>query len=173
MSDIEPRRSRQGGLTLIEMMIVIVIAGIMLTIAIPSFRDVLQRNRMTSVLNDLVLAMQSARSEAIKQNRATVLCASTDGTACDGAGWDDGWIVWVDSDEDGAVDAGEVVAMGEAPDGFSFDGLASPISFLPSGAASTSGTITACIGGDYEGALDLELTGRPIAKSIHPPVNCP
>lgn len=173
MSDSEPGRPRQRGVTLIEMMIVIVIAAILLTITIPGFRDVLQRNRMTSVLNDLVLAMQTARSEAVKENRAAVLCASTDGTDCDGAGWADGWIVWLDSDGDGSVDAEEVVAFGEAPEGFSFDGLASPITFMPSGAALTSGTITACIGGDQEGAVDLDLTGRPGAKSIRPPVNCP
>ena len=83
-------------------MITLAVAGILLTIAAPSFRGFLLANRLTTATNDLVADFQVARSEAIKRASSTIICKSTDGTSCTAGGsWSDGWIVFVDTDGSG------------------------------------------------------------------------
>jgi len=174
MRERHNRRAWQRGFTLVELMIVVVIAAILLGIAVPGARDVLIRNRMTAKLNEMVGAVQAARSEAVKNNQNVVLCRSADGTDCDGAGWEDGWIVWLDGDADGTVDADEVLLEGGPADQFTFGGLAvASVTFRPDGTPSSTGTLRLCYGSQLEGELTLDVTGRPSSKKIYPPVNCP
>ena len=84
------------GFTLIELMVAILVLGILLGVAVPSFREAALSSRLTGYANDLVASAQLARSEAIKRNAAVTLCASKNGTTCGidaGSGWEAGWIV--------------------------------------------------------------------------------
>jgi len=82
------------GFTLIELMVAIMVLGILLGVAVPSFRDAALSSRLTAYANDLVASAQIARSEAIKRNARVTLCASAGGSECDeGGGWEVGWIV--------------------------------------------------------------------------------
>ncbi len=54
------------GFTLIELMVTLAIAAIMLGYALPSFNNFVDQRNMTSRINDFVLAVNYARSEAIK-----------------------------------------------------------------------------------------------------------
>jgi type IV fimbrial biogenesis protein FimT len=86
-------RSRAPGFTLIELLIAMVIAAILLTIGLPSFTDLLARNRLTTQANDLISALNTARSEAVRQG-APVCVKRVSATANN---WSDGWRVFVDS----------------------------------------------------------------------------
>jgi|OpeIllAssembly_1097287.scaffolds.fasta_scaffold58881_2 type IV fimbrial biogenesis protein FimT len=89
------------GFTLIELMVAIMVLGILLGVAVPSFRDAALSSRLTAYANDLVASAQIARSEAIKRNAPVTLCASADGAVCEeDGGWEVGWIVLT---ADGAV----------------------------------------------------------------------
>jgi type IV pilus assembly protein PilE len=46
-------RTRRGGFTLIELMIVLVVAAILLSIAIPAFNDQMRRSRRSEAMNAL------------------------------------------------------------------------------------------------------------------------
>jgi len=82
------------GFTLIELMVAIMVLGILLGVAVPSFRDAALSSRLTAYANDLVASAQIARSEAIKRNAPVTLCASSNGTTCaTSGGWQVGWIV--------------------------------------------------------------------------------
>ncbi|HNU65223.1 MAG TPA: GspH/FimT family pseudopilin [Thiobacillaceae bacterium] len=108
--------SRVGGFTMIELLITIVVAAILMTVAIPSFLDFVRNNRLTAQANDLVLGLTYARSEAVKRGvRVTVCSRQNDTTCAASATWDDGWLVFVDTDGDGAVDTGEVILRVRAP----------------------------------------------------------
>jgi type IV fimbrial biogenesis protein FimT len=88
------RGAMSRGFTLIELMVAIMVLGILLGVAVPSFRDAALSSRLTAYANDLVASAQIARSEAIKRNAPVTLCASAVGAACDeGGGWEVGWIV--------------------------------------------------------------------------------
>ena len=71
-----------AGFTLIELMVTIAIAAILLGIAIPSFTDTIASNRLTTSANELVTALNLARSESVKRGVRTTLCKSTDGSSC-------------------------------------------------------------------------------------------
>ncbi|MEQ6886206.1 GspH/FimT family pseudopilin [Salicola sp. Rm-C-2C1-2] len=58
------------GLTLVELMIVVAITGVMAAIAVPAFDGFISRNRITATTNDLVGALNLARSEAASRGES-------------------------------------------------------------------------------------------------------
>lgn len=103
---------KQSGVTIIELMIVVVIAAILLAMAAPSFRDTVLNNRLVSETNRLVAEIQLARSEAAKRGRRVILCTSNDPNAatpaCNGTAgnWRAGSIVFADMDGNDGYDDG-------------------------------------------------------------------
>jgi type IV fimbrial biogenesis protein FimT len=94
-----------SGFTLIELVVAMAILGILLALAAPSFRDAMMNVRLTGAANDLMTDLSIARSEAVKRDVQTAVCASNDQKTCTGNPWEKGWIVMVDSDGDGQPDA--------------------------------------------------------------------
>lgn len=99
---------RSKGFTLVELMITIAVVAIMSAIAYPSFQATLRSNRMATTSNELIAALSLARSEAVKNKRGGGVCASVDGSSCDGAAWTDGWLVWADVNGSGGFDKDDV-----------------------------------------------------------------
>lgn len=62
------RRIYQKGITLIEALVAISIMVILLSLAVPAFTGLLDRNRLRSAADQLYTDLQYARSEAIKRN---------------------------------------------------------------------------------------------------------
>ncbi len=91
------------GFTLIELVVTVAMAAIVLTVGVPSFKEMTRNNRMTTATNLLVGAANLARSEAIKRGISATLCKrNSAGNDCDSsATWNDGWIVFADQDGDG------------------------------------------------------------------------
>lgn len=89
------RRAR--GFTLAELMITLVILGILVGVGVPTFLDATLSSRLGSVVNNLVVSVHLARSEAIKRNVTVRLCPSTNGTSCASQSTlEGGWIVIAD-----------------------------------------------------------------------------
>jgi type IV fimbrial biogenesis protein FimT len=86
---------KHAGVTLLELMVVIAVAGILLAVGVPSFNNFILDSRRIGLGNDLLAAMMLARSESIKQGQGITVCASTDGVNCasTSSGWNSGWIV--------------------------------------------------------------------------------
>lgn len=93
--DDRPLLQRQKAFTLIELMISILVLLVLVAVAVPSFTDLLARNRLSGQANELLTVIQLARSEAIKQNQTIRLCKANaeldDCSAASGA-WD-GWVL--------------------------------------------------------------------------------
>ncbi|MCP5328360.1 MAG: GspH/FimT family pseudopilin [Steroidobacteraceae bacterium] len=98
-----PGTGRIRGFTLVELLIVIVIAALVLAIGAPQFSEFRRNSRLAGASNDLLAALQQARTEAIKRQRPVALCGTTDPTAGDpacAAGSVAGWIVFEDGNAD-------------------------------------------------------------------------
>jgi type IV fimbrial biogenesis protein FimT len=102
--------TKQTGFTLIELMVTIAVLGILLSIAIPSFQNMMFSNRITAQANQVITALNYARSEAVKRAATATVCSTNGGVACAGStNWTTGWMVFADTDGDGTVDGGEAV----------------------------------------------------------------
>lgn len=99
-----------GGATAVELMIVVSIVAVLAGLALPSFRDLLQRYRVGSAAEDLTQALYFARTEAIKRGGQVAMAAQEPTAPCRIARsdeWQCGWHVFHDIDENGRFDAAQ------------------------------------------------------------------
>lgn len=152
----------QSGFTLIELMVTLAVAAVVLTLGVPSFQQTIQNNRLVTQANNLIAALNMARSEAIKRGTNVTLCKrNSAGTACNNAGnWEGGWLLFTDLNGNGAFadngnstpcEANEDCILrdfGALPSGFTLRTGANYtcwVSYRPSGGVSGSGS--SCTGG--------------------------
>lgn len=147
----------QNGFTLIELVIVMAIMAILMPVGIFKLNGVLDSLKLTAASNSLLAHMHLARSEAIKRNGRVVLCKSEGGIVCSAAGgWEQGWIVFDDANDNGQKDGTETLLAreGRLSSGLKLTGnlnLASYVSFASNGATKLAGgggfqagTLTIC-----------------------------
>lgn len=149
-------RSGSGGVTLIELLVVLALVAVFQTLAAPALSGVANSMRITAAVNTFFSSIHLARSEAIKRNVRVVLCKSATGDACASTGgWEQGWIVFHDANNNASLDAGEVLLLREQalPYPVRLAGnsqVASYVSYTPMGSTSLTsgafqaGTLTIC-----------------------------
>ncbi len=96
-------------------MIVMVVAAVVLAIGAPQFSEFRRNNRLSGASNDLLAALQLARTEAIKRQSPVAVCATADPRAAQPActaGPFSGWMVFDDADGDCQRGAGEPSPIG-------------------------------------------------------------
>jgi type IV fimbrial biogenesis protein FimT len=138
---------------MIELLITIVIVTTLLAMGVPAFKDFMKQNRLSAQSNALVTDLQLARSEAVKRNADTIICASADQTSCTGnTDWDKGWIVFSDLNLSGTPDVGAAAPLCESTEDCmlhtsgSLSGkntittTTASMRFLPNGLAANGGT---------------------------------
>jgi type IV fimbrial biogenesis protein FimT len=84
-----------------ELMVVLVLAGTILGIGVPSFREYERNNRLTVAANDVLGMVLNSRAEALRRQITISMCQSdapedVDATCGEGSGW----IVFEDPDAD-------------------------------------------------------------------------
>lgn len=80
------------GFTLVETIIVIAIAAVLMALALPSFTSTIRSNRLATTSNNLLAALNLARSEAVKRGVDIVVRKVPNGN------WEDGWQVFTDAE---------------------------------------------------------------------------
>jgi type IV fimbrial biogenesis protein FimT len=167
--------TKQAGFTLIELMVTLAATAVTLAIGVPSFQTFMANQRQVTAINELVMAMTLARSEAVKQTRNVTLCKSADGSQCGGAGvgWAAGWIVFANTSELNTAtrEAAEPVirafpAITGARTLTTPDIAAQFISFRPTGTSSVCGTWILCDarGAAHATAVVVNAAGRASAS---------
>lgn len=166
----------QRGFTFIELLVALSVAGVLVTIGIPAFSQMIDSVKLTSATNVFVSNLQLARSEAIKRNSRVALCKSADGVSCVSAGgWEQGWIVFHDANNDGLRADSETVIRRELPLSARVrlsgnQNVARYVSFAPTGATHLlgggfqAGTLTVCRDSADAGEarqIILNAVGRP------------
>ncbi len=150
------RCERTAGFTLVELLVGVAVMAVLLSIAVPSFENLVLSNRLRSYSNDLVASAQLAKSEAMKRRTPVTLCKSANGTSCaSGGDWEQGWIVL----------AGSTVVRRApaAASGYRVSSSTNSLTFQPSGVGSTQATLTVCRSapvGSQERVVTISATGR-------------
>ena len=89
-------RSDLRGFTLIELMVTLTVMAIALSLAAPSFANLLASNRISTQTNELVGALNLARSEAVRRGQPVTLLAGD-------VNYSKGWTVFPDANGNGAA----------------------------------------------------------------------
>ena len=95
--------NRPRGFTLIELLVTLAILAIVAVIAAPSLQNFVLNNRIQSQAAALTSSLAFARTEAITRGTRVVTCAGVatkDSCECAGKKWEDGWILFVDKNND-------------------------------------------------------------------------
>ena len=92
-------------------MVVLVIAGVLMMLAVPALRDLMQGNRTLSEASALARDIDLARSTAIQTGSAVKMCASSNATTCNTAngGWHLGWLMFNDINGNAQLDPGDTI----------------------------------------------------------------
>ena len=158
-------RGHERGFTLIEMMIAVTVTGILLVLAVPALRGVLENTRIRANAESLKYGMDLARQEAVRRN-----------TQVEFAVVDEGWVVRVPTADDSAEqlhagtgrEASDLIDLTIAPD----DGVPARITFdsfgraLPTNPADDSDPITQI---DVEVVNPSGISGyRPLRVQVLP-----
>ena len=163
----------QSGFSLIELMTVLVIGGILLAVAIPSWTTSVKNNCLTTDTNSLVSGLQYARSEAATLRQSVYVTASNSTDANNE--WGKGWTVWYDKNSNGAMDSGEqlrvvqlactATTMNQTSSG-SAQIVYRPTGFLPE---TTTNDVKIDVCDDRTGEtgreITISITGRPSVNS--------
>lgn len=125
---------------MVELAVTLSIAAILFAIGVPSYRYVTNSNRVSSEVNSLLMDMQYARSEAIKEGRSVTVCPVKAGQCNATSSWESGWIVFMDPNANATVDnANEIVLRTQqafgGTDTFTSDNAVQAITFNRDGFA--------------------------------------
>ena len=137
-----------------------------------------QRQRAASLTTIFISSLHLARDEAIKRNGRAVVCKSATGSACTTAGgWDQGWIVFHDANNNASYDVGESLVQHQlgVASGLRMTGnqpVANYVSYSASGTAKLTsgafqaGTFTLCpLAGDQAEPRKIVLSPAGRARS--------
>ena len=142
-----------SGFTLWELMVTVTVAAVVAAIALPSYQPIVRAGRLTAQIYDFDAALNLARSEAVKRGTTVTVCPSTDQASCGASGthWEQGWIVFVDTNNNQTVDTGEQILRAEKAltSGYTLRGtsattLASYLTANSKGALNATGTFVLC-----------------------------
>ncbi len=165
----------QRGFTLVELMVTLALAAVLLMLAIPSFTNQLRGWQRDSATKAFTAHVQLARSEAIKTSRRVVMCSSANGAACANSNeWRSGWLVFVDANSNGNIDAGETVLVSRGTStgltSMLTSGNVQRLAFMPNGLMASNATTLQVI---PTGSVSIQMNevtvnriGRAYAKAI-------
>jgi Tfp pilus assembly protein FimT len=155
--------------------------GILLSLGVPAFLNIYERNLLVAETESLLGDLYHARSEAIKRNQTVVICRSKDAASCApsdrrDADWGIGRMTFVNADSDGIRDHSETLLRVARP---------TPervtlrfnhwwrITFGPDGRTG-NGTFTLCDRTGNERAVTIYLSGRiRLSKRVPGDGSCP
>ncbi len=148
---------------MIELMIALAVLSIIISVGLPSMSVFFKGNRMVVNANDLVAGLHIARSEAIKRNSRVSICKSANASASSPTcatgteGWDQGWFVFAEGQNQGNLigqytpsSDGAILRINTGAEGSNVtinadsSGIANYVTFTSRGAPSQSGVFQIC-----------------------------
>lgn len=154
------------GFTLIELMVTVAVASILLALAVPGYRELIQSNRMSTQANLLLSDLNAARSEAVKRRIPVTLCKGTQSACASSDGYEQGWLIFADHNHNGVLDTEDMILRTQGASGSDLtirgkSPIQNRITFFDSGNVSTSGSIIFC-----DSRIQVFNTDRAKARAI-------
>ena len=139
------------GVTIIELAVTLVVLAVLVAVAVPAFTRLLLDTDRATVLSELTAALNLARTEALGRGLPVVVCRSSDAATCGSGSWEEGWLVFVNDDNDSppVVDGGEEIlkVRQESQPAYSLVPVANYANFITyraDGSVNNLGRITYC-----------------------------
>lgn len=144
----------ETGFTLIELMAAVVLAGVLLTMGVPSLSAMVHNNRITTEANEFITALNIARSEAIKRRTNIDVIATGSSSSNE---WGGGWRI--------EVSGGDVLKNYAAFSGngtLDSNGDKTTFQYQASGRVNTADTLFLCDdrSGETGRQISIATTGR-------------
>ncbi len=174
-------QAKLAGFTLVEAMVTLALTGASLAAGLPALNGAVASMRLTAATNGYFSNLMLTRSEAINRNSRAVLCKSSDGSSCTSSGgWEQGWLVFHDANNNARRDAGEALLQSQSalPGNIRLKGnqpVASYVSYTPDGTTSytsgafQAGTFTLChpsAGKTDARQIVIASSGRPRVQKV-------
>lgn len=173
---------RAGGLTLVELLIVMAVAAALIATAVPAFQWIIMGDRSLAQATSLLVSLNTARSEAIKQDLpgGVTICPgpAADGISCNStANWAQGWMV---RNPQGGIPVSVVPALGGG-NVLSVSPNVTQLTFYSDGSVSNAVAFTLCDsrGASYARYTQVSQMGRVAASNsvghdlANAPLTCP
>jgi len=135
-------------------MVTLLVLGVVATIAIPAFGNMIEKSRQEALKDEIENILHNARAQAVLQRRTIEICGSEDGATCS-ANWTDGWLV--------RTTRGQVLQLTQLPhhDELNWVGFSDSIRFLDNGASpSSNGRFYQCSGEQIAWQVVVSRQGR-------------
>jgi len=166
-------RTLQGGFTLVEAVIAMLVVAILLAMAVPAWSSALARTHATAAQAALLASLQRSISHAAIAGAEVVLCPAVAGDCDDGWDWSDGWIAYADIDGDRRHGANETLLHQEPALPADIRLFTSKgrkrLVFQPNGGnAGSNVTFTLCTGDDPERTASMILSNGGQLRSGSP-----
>ena len=109
-------RSRQTGVSLIELLVVCVIIAVLVQLAIPGFQGLSDRSKRNATTRLLITDLNWARTEALANSTRLYLCLGQNSDRCrSNTDWSQGWSVFSDQNHNGQLEPGELLLVRTLP----------------------------------------------------------
>ena len=134
-------RPASAGFTIVELMVTVTMVAILSAVAVPAMRTFVQNDRQWTQSSSLIMALNTARNEAIKQDTGVMVCPSADKLNCDTSGaWAEGWIVTLPGT------GTPIMTSASLPSGTTLSEASNQLSvtFLSTGMAQSAAAFTMC-----------------------------
>jgi type IV fimbrial biogenesis protein FimT len=162
MADMPCRGTKQG-FGFIELIVAVAILAVLVALAAPPFRELLDRYALRVAQTDYIAGLQHAHDLAVNEQVRVVFCPSSDGLTCssDNA-WKHGWLIGRDPQNKGQPDGAPLYTGATYSGRLAITGTGDKsVRFQPDGTAGNSNqTLTICVHDHDTRALNVVIARR-------------
>lgn len=102
--------------TLVELSITILVLSILVTLALPYYHEMKANQERRTIFRQVVGSIQLAKQHAAIHHTNVVMCSSQDMQNCKEAMWEQGFILFLDSNQNRQLDLNETLITQERTD---------------------------------------------------------